>query len=57
MVMKVTCKGRSLLHHAIMNEDMEAIDLLLEFGAEINVKDAKGGTPLHLAAETYFCYF
>jgi ankyrin repeat protein len=34
-----------------MLEDTEAIDLLLEFGAEINVKDAKGGTPLHLAAE------
>ena len=49
----MTISGRSLLHHAILREDTEAIDLLIEFGAEINIKDAKGGTPLHLAAEVY----
>lgn len=39
------------LHHAIYyNRDIDAIKLLLELGANVNVIDEDGVTPLHIAA-------
>ncbi|CAN9416259.1 unnamed protein product [Alternaria alternata] len=42
--------GCSTLHVAVMNNKPDAIDALLEYGVDANVRDANGGSPLHYAA-------
>lgn len=37
------------LHSAVYNKDMETVMLLLEYGADIHLKDSDGRTPLSLA--------
>ncbi|KAG1057190.1 hypothetical protein G6F43_000969 [Rhizopus delemar] len=41
--------GRSLLHHACIENSIEKTKLLLEQGANVNAKDNKEWTPLHFA--------
>ncbi|KAF3443063.1 hypothetical protein FNV43_RR16984 [Rhamnella rubrinervis] len=40
-------KGCSLLHLACQTADVGMVELLLQYGANINVADSKGQTPLH----------
>lgn len=41
--------GFTLLHHAVIAQNLHAIRYLLEHGADVNVKGWRGMTPLHLA--------
>lgn len=36
------------LHYAVIREHLGCIELLLDCGADLNVKDKQGATPLHL---------
>ena len=38
------------LHRAVRNGDTEALQMLLEAGADVNAQDQRGDTPLHAAA-------
>lgn len=40
-------EGCSLLHVACQNADIGTVELLLQYGANINISDSKGRTPLH----------
>ncbi|XP_024023126.1 ADP-ribosylation factor GTPase-activating protein AGD1 isoform X2 [Morus notabilis] len=42
--------GCSLLHLACITADVGMVELILQYGANINVSDAKGQTPLHYCA-------
>jgi len=42
--------GRTSLHLASLRGDTEIVELLLEAGANVNIKNKFGWTPLHLAA-------
>lgn len=42
--------GRTPLHYASMGSSLEAVDKLIECGAEINLQDISGNTPLHYSA-------
>ncbi|PON97461.1 Arf GTPase activating protein, partial [Trema orientale] len=43
-------EGCSLLHLACITADIGMVELLLQYGANINVSDSKGQTPLHYCA-------
>jgi ankyrin repeat protein len=43
--------GWSLLHCAVENQNLELIQLLAKYGANLNAKDIYGTTPLHLAVD------
>jgi uncharacterized protein len=45
--------GRTALHHAAINGDVEAVLFLLDTGAHVDVADANGWTALHFAARDY----
>lgn len=40
-------QGCSLLHLACQNDNQVMLELLLQFGTDINVRDSHGRTPLH----------
>ena len=42
--------GQTPIYRAIEHENIEAIDLLLDHGAKIDISDHQGRTPLHIAA-------
>ena len=42
--------GRTLLHHAVVAERVDLIELLLARGADVNAADSTGAAPLHFAA-------
>lgn len=42
-------KGSTALHWAAFSGNSTAVEYLLAWGADVNAKDAKGYTPLHLA--------
>ncbi|XP_023551323.1 ADP-ribosylation factor GTPase-activating protein AGD4-like isoform X2 [Cucurbita pepo subsp. pepo] len=44
---KNSLQGCSLLHLACQNDNQVMLELLLQFGANINVCDSNGSTPLH----------
>jgi ankyrin repeat protein len=43
--------GFTTLHVAVMSNSPDAVDHLLEYGVDANVRDANGSSPLHYAAE------
>lgn len=45
--------GRSPLHYAAMEDDIEAVASLLRSDAPLNQPDHQGFTPLHLAAQEH----
>ena len=45
--------GRSPLHYAAMEDDLDEVRRLIANGEDTNASDARGLTPLHFAAE-YF---
>lgn len=42
--------GLALLHRAIMNTNINAADVLINNGADVNIEDISGKTPLHYCA-------
>lgn len=40
------------LHWAAKVQDVEILQLLLDFGAEVDLQDFEGATPLHIASDT-----
>jgi len=47
--MKLTEESYSKFHFAIQHDDLEAVKVLLEHGADVNKADAYGNAPLHYA--------
>ena len=43
--------GLTPLHQAALKNNQELVDLLLEYGADVNRPNAYGETPLHLACQ------
>jgi ankyrin repeat protein len=48
----INSSGFTSLHHAVMNGNLQLIQLLISQGADPNVKDNKGNTPLHTLSYT-----
>ncbi|XP_042871223.1 transient receptor potential cation channel subfamily A member 1-like [Penaeus japonicus] len=44
-------KGWTSLHHAAANNQISALQFLINHGADLNAQDKQGRTPLHVAAE------
>jgi Arf-GAP with coiled-coil, ANK repeat and PH domain-containing protein len=42
-----SCEGVSLLHLACRVADLGMVELLLQYGANVNMADSRGRTPLH----------
>jgi ankyrin repeat protein len=51
-----TAQSRSLLHLSVLHENIECIELLVQHGANVNVKDQNNNTPLHIAAQKVFFF-
>jgi len=45
--MEDTCEGLSLFHLACRVADVGMVELLLQYGASVNMNDSRGRTPLH----------
>lgn len=46
-------KGNTLLHYAVQNKDIAGIQHLLDLGADINIGNFSGDTPVHFAAVNF----
>lgn len=46
------CDGCTALHYACANDDIELVMTLLEFGADINIRDERGWTATHHIAQS-----
>jgi len=44
-------EGKTLMHHAVINNRVKVLYYLLSESAEIDIQDLKGNTPLHYACE------
>ncbi|KAL9958194.1 hypothetical protein ACROYT_G035173 [Oculina patagonica] len=44
--------GLTPLHHAALKDNQELVDLLVQYGADVNKPNAYGETPLHLACQS-----
>jgi len=44
-------KGKTALHYAASSKQPELIELLQKYGADPNIQDGDGHTPLHIAAK------
>ena len=47
-------KGLRPVHYAVHENNVEALELLLKYGVEVNQSDDNGYTPLHHAAKKVF---
>jgi len=45
--------GRSPLHHAAADHDLNRVRGLIQQGEDVNLADQEGWTPLHFAAQSY----
>eukprot|EP00049_Salpingoeca_infusionum_P007024 m.114565 g.114565 ORF g.114565 m.114565 type:complete len:201 (+) comp13543_c0_seq4:322-924(+) len=50
LALAVDPAGRSALHYAALQSDLEACTWLVRFGSFINAQDSKGFTPLHFCS-------
>ena len=48
--------GRTILHHACLSNDLQFVENLLNLGADPNVQDTKGATPLMSALQCHGSY-
>lgn len=44
-------KGKTLIHHAVINNRRKVLGFLVGEGAELDYQDSEGNTPLHYACE------
>ncbi len=51
-VNKQDSSGQTPLHHAVENQSLRIIKLLLLQGADPSIQDSRGATPLHIAVKT-----
>ena len=48
---RATLDGHTALHYVAMGGSLEVSELLLRFGAKLDVRDKKGNTPADLATQ------
>ena len=47
--------GRSILFLLVINGRLRALDAAIKNGADVNIRDKNGWTPLHFAAQSFAC--
>lgn len=52
----ITGDKQTPLHYAVFNADFPMIRLLLEYGADVTMKDSRGRSPLHYACTGYMVH-
>lgn len=45
-------KGQTPVHYACTQEHLEAVEVLIGLGANVDAQDSEGNTPLHVATRT-----
>lgn len=54
-VNKQNAYGMSALHRAVRENNLQQVQLLLEYGADVSLKPQSGDTPLHCNSMNYKC--
>ena len=49
--MNIERKGKTLLHEAVENDNLDSVKFLVEKDADCNVRNRQGNTPLHIASQ------